>query len=239
MTIYGKIENEQLVIIESDNGRYKLNGLSVYNPRNADFFNAGYKEVIYTDKPEELPYKKFAEKYLVGDLAIYVEYEYVEMTDEEKLEYDQKIQEEAAAEMLAKQAAIQEKAKAVQAHIVSSYNSALNEMVPYDVYYIKGMFFEKYSKAYVSLQDDLEAGVEEPVVNLSIYQTETALINLDMTFEEFKPLYRAVKVIALHIEKQYQTLLANMTTLLTKTDLAEIDAELDNLLSVEITLPQD
>lgn len=80
-------------------------------------------------------------------------------------------------------------------------------------YKLKPMFIEKYSKAYSMGLDDLEEGLENPQVNISIYDENEILTNIDVSFEDFKAFFRAVKIAIRPVEKIYQTMLAEFTEL--------------------------
>ena len=79
----------------------------------------------------------------------------------------------------------------------------------YGDYGLKPMFAEKYSIAYTACLDDIALG-EEPEVNVSVYQ-DGALVNIDLSYNEFLELYRAVKDIFKGIEKKYQQYLAELS----------------------------
>lgn len=102
------------------------------------------------------------------------------------------------------------------------YNEKLQEEFAYNEYFLKPMFIDKYTKAYDMGLDDKELGIETPMVNLSVYNSEHKLINMDITFEEFKGFYRAVKEVIKPIETKYQQYLAEIDNLPTLERLDEI-----------------
>lgn len=101
------------------------------------------------------------------------------------------------------------------------YNEKLNEMYIANGYGIKPMFANKYSIAYTSCLDDIDEGIDNPIVNASVYQDDK-LVNIDFTFDEFKKLYREVKQIYKVIEKKYQQYLAELSNIPTVERLNEI-----------------
>ena len=94
------------------------------------------------------------------------------------------------------------------------YNEKLNEMFNFEynneMYQLKPMFIDKYNKAYNMGLDDIELGVENPTVNLSIYKNNQ-LVNMTISFEDFKLFYRATKDKVRSIEKKYQEYLAEFS----------------------------
>ena len=89
-------------------------------------------------------------------------------------------------------------------------NNKINEIHVVGEYGIKAMFAEKYSIAYTACLDDISQGEENPTVNASVYQ-DNKLVNIDLTYEEFLALYRAVKDLYRPIEKKYQEYLAEFS----------------------------
>ena len=96
------------------------------------------------------------------------------------------------------------------------YEEKLDEMFDFsyknDTYKLKPMFIDKYNKAYNMGLDDVELGIEEPQVNLSIYK-DNKLVNMTISFDDFKLFYRAVKDIVRPIEEKYQQYLAEFSQL--------------------------
>ena len=90
------------------------------------------------------------------------------------------------------------------------YDNKMNELHEANGYGIKAMFAEKYSIAYTACLDDISQGEENPTVNASVYQ-DNKLVNIDLTYEEFLALYRAVKDLYRPIEKKYQEYLAEFS----------------------------
>lgn len=94
------------------------------------------------------------------------------------------------------------------------YNEKLNEMFNFEynneMYQLKPMFLDKYNKAYNMGLDDIELGVEHPTVNLSVYK-DNKLVNMTISFEDFKLFYRAVKDKVKPIEQKYQEYLAEFS----------------------------
>lgn len=90
------------------------------------------------------------------------------------------------------------------------YNNKMNELHEANGYGVKPMFAEKYSIAYTACLDDISLGEENPTVNVSIYQGNK-LVNVDLEYEEFLTLYRAVKDLYRPIEKKYQEYLAEFS----------------------------
>ena len=94
------------------------------------------------------------------------------------------------------------------------YNQKLNEVFDFgynnEIYQLKPMFIDKYNKAYNMGLDDIELGVENPVVNLSVYKNNQ-LVNMTISFEDFKLFYRATKDKVRSIEKKYQEYLAEFS----------------------------
>lgn len=204
-----------------------LNGYRIFNPQLQDYINAGYKPLIYETKPEIPLYKKLDTIYTDTENEILVSYELIDMTEIEKQEYNKKILLENKNKLLLKS----EEAKK---HIEESYINALNTQFSYNEYLVKPMFLDKYSKAYISLLDDIDSGISPQVVNVSIYTDVNTLINIDLTFEEFKDIYRAVKEKALLIEKEYQQALVRLTELLQETDLNILEEKINEILNINI-----
>ena len=94
------------------------------------------------------------------------------------------------------------------------YNQKLNEVFDFkynnEMYQLKPMFMDKYNKAYNMGLDDIELGVENPTVNLSVYK-DNKLVNMTISFEDFKLFYRAVKNKVRPIEQKYQEYLAEFS----------------------------
>ena len=94
------------------------------------------------------------------------------------------------------------------------YNQKLNEVFDFEynneIYQLKPMFIDKYNKAYNMGLDDIELGVENPTVNLSVYKNNQ-LVNMTISFEDFKLFYRATKDKVRSIEKKYQEYLAEFS----------------------------
>ena len=94
------------------------------------------------------------------------------------------------------------------------YNQKLNEVFGFEynneMYQLKPMFIDKYNKAYNMGLDDIELGVENPTVNLSVYK-DSKLVNMTISFEDFKLFYRAVKNKVRPIEQEYQEYLAEFS----------------------------
>ena len=94
------------------------------------------------------------------------------------------------------------------------YNQKLNEVFDFEynneTYQLKSMFMDKYNKAYNMGLDDIELGVENPTVNLSVYK-DNKLVNMTISFEDFKLFYRAVKNKVRPIEQKYQEYLAEFS----------------------------
>ena len=94
------------------------------------------------------------------------------------------------------------------------YNRKLNEVFDFEynneTYQLKPMFMDKYNKAYNMGLDDIELGVENPTVNLSVYK-DNKLVNMTISFEDFKLFYRAVKDKVKPIEQKYQEYLAEFS----------------------------
>ena len=94
------------------------------------------------------------------------------------------------------------------------YNRKLNEVFDFEynneTYRLKPMFIDKYNKAYNMGLDDIELGVENPTVNLSVYKNNQ-LVNMTISFEDFKLFYRAVKNKVRPIEQKYQEYLAEFS----------------------------
>lgn len=100
--------------------------------------------------------------------------------------------------------------------IKTRYQEKLDEMFDFsyknETYKLKPMFIDKYNKAYNMGLDDIELGIEEPQVNLSIYK-DNKLVNMTISFDDFKLFYRAVKDIVRPIEEKYQQYLAEFSQL--------------------------
>ena len=99
------------------------------------------------------------------------------------------------------------------------YNRKLNEVFDFkynnEMYQLKPMFMDKYNKAYNMGLDDMELGVENPTVNLSVYK-DNKLVNMTISFEDFKLFYRAVKTKVRQIEQKYQEYLAEFSQIPTE-----------------------
>lgn len=98
--------------------------------------------------------------------------------------------------------------------IQTRYNEKLNEIFDFvynnETYQLKPMFIDKYNKAYNMGLDDIELGEENPTVNLSVYK-DNKLVNMTISFEDFKLFYRATKDKVRPIEKKYQEYLAEFS----------------------------
>lgn len=108
----------------------------------------------------------------------------------------------------------QERLEMAIAVIQVRYNEKLNNVFDFEynneTYQLKPMFMDKYSKAYNMGLDDIELGVENPTVNLSVYK-DNKLVNMTISFEDFKLFYRATKDKVRSIEKKYQEYLAEFS----------------------------
>lgn len=108
----------------------------------------------------------------------------------------------------------QERLEMAIAVIQVRYNQKLNEVFDFEynneMYQLKPMFIDKYNKAYNMGLDDMELGVENPTVNLSVYKNNQ-LVNMTISFEDFKLFYRAVKNKVRPIEQKYQEYLAEFS----------------------------
>lgn len=85
--MYGKIVDGKLVVagkkIQIENGW-------ITNPTEEDLRKLGYKEIEYNDKPSyDIENQKLKETYTENENKIIVNYEIIELTDEEKLEVKQ------------------------------------------------------------------------------------------------------------------------------------------------------
>jgi hypothetical protein len=113
----------------------------------------------------------------------------------------------------------QERLEMAIAVIQVRYNEKLNEVFDFEydneAYQLKPMFMDKYSKAYNMGLDDMELGVENPTVNLSVYKNNQ-LVNMTISFEDFKLFYRAVKNKVRQIEQKYQEYLAEFSQIPTE-----------------------
>lgn len=92
------------------------------------------------------------------------------------------------------------------------YQTALDKKFECYEYKAKANFKTKYTEAYTACLDDIEDS-KEAIVNISIYNSEDKLENMDMDFENFKLIYRIVKEKAREIEKIYQQGLAEMSNI--------------------------
>ena len=101
------------------------------------------------------------------------------------------------------------------------YNEQMNTLHVTNGYGIKPMFAQKYSIAYTGCLDDISMGEESPIVNVSVYQADS-LVNIDLQYNEFLELFRAVKNLYRPIEKKYQQYLAELSTHPTVDRLNEI-----------------
>lgn len=99
------------------------------------------------------------------------------------------------------------------------YNQKLNEVFDFEynneMYQLKPMFIDKYNKAYNMGLDDMELGVKNSTVNLSVYK-DNKLVNMTISFEDFKLFYRAVKDKVKPIEQKYQEYLAEFSQMPTE-----------------------
>lgn len=113
----------------------------------------------------------------------------------------------------------QERLEMAIAVIQVRYNQKLNEVFGFEydneAYQLKPMFIDKYNKAYNMGLDDMELGVENPTVNLSVYKNNQ-LVNMTISFEDFKLFYRAVKNKVRQIEQKYQEYLAEFSQIPTE-----------------------
>lgn len=113
----------------------------------------------------------------------------------------------------------QERLEMAIAVIQVRYNEKLNNVFDFEynneMYQLKPMFMDKYNKAYNMGLDDIELGVENPTVNLSVYKNNQ-LVNMTISFEDFKLFYRAVKNKVRQIEQKYQEYLAEFSQMPTE-----------------------
>lgn len=113
----------------------------------------------------------------------------------------------------------QERLEMAIAVIQVRYNEKLNEVFGFEydneAYQLKPMFIDKYNKAYNMGLDDMELGVKNPTVNLSVYKNNQ-LVNMTISFEDFKLFYRAVKNKVRQIEQKYQEYLAEFSQIPTE-----------------------
>lgn len=91
------------------------------------------------------------------------------------------------------------------------YNEQMNTLHEANGYGVKPMFAQKYAIAYTGCLDDISIGEENPIVNVSVYQANS-LVNIDLQYNEFLQLFRAVKDLYRPIEKKYQQYLAEFST---------------------------
>ena len=69
--MYAKLENNNLKYAPH---YLTLNGKTILNPQSADYKNAGYKELVYTKRPDITGNKRIVETYSEGADKITVNY---------------------------------------------------------------------------------------------------------------------------------------------------------------------
>lgn len=100
-------------------------------------------------------------------------------------------------------------------------NEQMNEIFTCGDYGLKPMFADKYSIAYTACLDDLSEGVKPVIINVSVYKNDK-LENINLSYDNFLLLYRAVKNKYKEIEKKYQQYLAELSNNPTEERLQEI-----------------
>ena len=181
-----------------------LGSICNYNLNKNLLFVHGYKPLIVTSKPpapHKVTYKETAEN---------IE-EVVTLLEEPVVDPQEQYKELA-------QQALEVVQNNYQAKLQETFDFTYNETM----YKLKPMFMDKYSMAYSMGLSDIEAGEENPQVNLSVYNAQKQLINMTISFNDFKQFFNAVKTKVRPIEQDYQSLIAEISQLPTVERLQEI-----------------
>lgn len=84
--MYGKIEDNKLIAAPS---RIVLGNVQIFNPSDAQYEQAGYKELIYSNPPEYKPGFQLVQSWIEEDNSIVQSWEYAPVSSidaEEALE---------------------------------------------------------------------------------------------------------------------------------------------------------
>lgn len=87
---YGKIKCGTLRVPMNYPGYIVVDGVKVYNPTDEQLIAAGYLPIVETDKPEEREGYCLVAKYAQDGDKIVQSWEYVEVTNEETTDDDNK-----------------------------------------------------------------------------------------------------------------------------------------------------
>ena len=181
-----------------------LGSICNYNLNENLLIKHGYKPLIKQEKPNKpfrITYKETKEN---------VE-EVVTLLEEPAVDPQEQYKELA-------QQALEVVQNNYQAKLQETFDFTYNETL----YKLKPMFMDKYSMAYSMGLSDVEAGEENSQVNLSVYNEQMQLINMTISFNDFKQFFNAVKDKVRPIEQDYQSLIAEISQLPTVERLQEI-----------------
>ena len=200
MTEYAKFISETQIKYAPRN----LGSICNFNKNPEVMLAHGYKPLIVASKPpapHKITYKETAEN---------IE-EVVTLLEEPVIDPQEQYKELA-------QQALEVVQNNYQAKLQETFDFTYNETL----YKLKPMFMDKYSMAYSMGLSDIEAGEENPQVNLSVYNAQKQLINMTISFNDFKQFFNAVKTKVRPIEQDYQSLIAEISQLPTVERLQEI-----------------
>ena len=200
MTEYVKFISETQIKYAPKN----LGSICNYNLNKNLLFEHGYKPLIKQEKPNKpfrITYKETKEN---------IE-EVVTLLEEPVIDPQEQYKELA-------QQALEVVQNNYQAKLQETFDFTYNETL----YKLKPMFMDKYSMAYSMGLSDVEAGEENSQVNLSVYNEQMQLINMTISFNDFKQFFNAVKDKVRPIEQDYQSLIAEISQLPTVERLQEI-----------------
>ena len=200
MTEYAKFITETQIKYAPRN----LGSICNYNLNENLLIEHGYKPLIKQEKPNKpfrITYKETKEN---------IE-EVVTLLKEPAVDPQEQYKELA-------QQALEVVQNNYQAKLQETFDFTYNETL----YKLKPMFMDKYSMAYSMGLSDIEAGEANPQVNLSVYNAQEQLINMTISFDDFKQFFNAVKTKVRPIEQDYQSLIAEISQLPTVERLQEI-----------------
>lgn len=200
MTQYAKFITETQIKYAPRN----LGSICNYNLNEELLIEHGYKPLIEQTKPNKpfrITYKETTEN---------IE-EVITLLEEFVIDPQEQYKELA-------QQALEVVQNNYQAKLQETFDFTYNETL----YKLKPMFMDKYSMAYSMGLSDVEAGEENSQVNLSVYNEQMQLINMTISFNDFKQFFNAVKDKVRPIEQDYQSLIAEISQLPTVERLQEI-----------------
>lgn len=119
---------------------------------------------------------------------------------------------------------IKQEAETLKEYESQKYNEALNKKIQHNQKYLKPMFIEKWQLAYIAGKDDIEEGIENPVVDYGWYLAEdesSYTLNENIAYSEFLIDFRYLKQIVRITEKKHQSYLDVMSRLLDQGALSQ------------------